>query len=95
VLPAHGPGVLYESRLAGAWVALLPVRFDADRWQREFLAQWPPGSPALESYFQRIGHGPAFSPAQALASTARQGHLTEQCQGADAHGNAGAVVDMG
>jgi hypothetical protein len=59
--------VLHEVRMAGAWVALLPVHFDTQRWQQEFLAQWPPGSPAWESYFQRICSGPAFSPAQALA----------------------------
>jgi hypothetical protein len=63
--------VVHESRVAGAWVALLPVRFDAERWRREFLAQWPPGSPAWESYFQRITRGPAFSPAQALAGARR------------------------
>jgi hypothetical protein len=58
--------VLHEVRVAGAYVALLPVRFDSDRWQREFLAQWPPGSPAWQSYFKRIIRGPAFSPHQAL-----------------------------
>ena len=63
--------VLHELRVAGAWVALLPVRYDADRWQREFLSQWPPGSPAWESYFQRICLGPAYSPTQALAGAGR------------------------
>lgn len=63
--------VLHESHVAGAWVSLLPVRFDADRWQREFLAQWPPGTPAWESYFQRIHKGPKFSPAQALTGVHR------------------------
>jgi hypothetical protein len=58
--------VLRELRIAGAWVALLPVRFDVPRWQREFLAQWPVGSPAWASYFERITHGPAFSPEQAV-----------------------------
>ena len=57
---------LRELRIAGAWVALLPVRFDAQRWLREFLAQWPVGSPAWASYFERITRGPAFSPAQAV-----------------------------
>lgn len=52
--------VLQEIRVAGAWVALLPVRFDTNRWQSDFLSQWPPGSPAWESYFQRITRGPAF-----------------------------------
>lgn len=58
--------VLQEVRMAGAYVALLPVRFDADRWRTEFLVQWPPGSPAWLSYFERITRGPAFTPGQAL-----------------------------
>jgi hypothetical protein len=61
--------VLQEIRVAGAWVALLPVRFDPDRWRSDFLAQWPPGSPAWESYFQRITHGPAFEPNRARLPT--------------------------
>lgn len=63
---------LHEVRLGGAWVALLPVHFDTGRWQQEFLAQWPPGSPAWLSYFDRITRGPSFSPPQAL-SPARPG----------------------
>lgn len=59
--------VVHETQTAGAWVSLLPVRFDSIRWQREFLAQWPPGSPAWQSYFHRITHGTTFSQAQALA----------------------------
>jgi hypothetical protein len=58
--------VLQEVRLAGAYVSLLPVRFDAERWHREFLAQWPPGSAAWLSYFERITRGPAFAPKQAM-----------------------------
>lgn len=58
---------LHEVRLGGAWVALLPVHFDSGRWQQEFLAQWPPGSPAWLSYFERITRGPSFSPRQALS----------------------------
>jgi hypothetical protein len=58
---------LHETRVAGAYVALVPVRFDTERWRTEFLSQWPAGSAAWLSYFQRINTGPAFSPAQALA----------------------------
>lgn len=61
--------VLHETCMAGAWVALLPVRFDPIRWKREFLAQWPPGSPAWQSYYERISRGPAFSAAQALTGS--------------------------
>jgi hypothetical protein len=60
--------VLRELRIAGAYVALLPVRFDCGRWQSEFLAQWPAGSPAWESYFDRIMRGPAFLQGRALAT---------------------------
>ncbi|HKB55384.1 MAG TPA: hypothetical protein VKD22_15405, partial [Ramlibacter sp.] len=66
VSPSPHP-VLREVRVAGAYVALLPVRFDAHRWRADFLAQWPPGSPAWSSYFERITRGPAFAPHQALA----------------------------
>ena len=59
---------LQEVRIAGAHVALLPVRFDADRWRTEFLTQWPAGSPAWQSYYERITRGPKFAPSQAIAS---------------------------
>lgn len=58
--------VLHEVRAGGAHVALLPIRFDAGRWQARFLAQWPAGSPAWTSYFERITRGPAFEREQAL-----------------------------
>ena len=59
---------LQEVVIAGAYVALLPVRYDVGRWHAAFLAQWPPGSPAWRSYFDRIARGPAFRPEQALFS---------------------------
>jgi len=64
--PATGP-VLHEMVVAGAHVALLPLAFDNPRWVAEFTAQWPPGSAAWKSYFQRITRGPAYTPAQAVA----------------------------
>ena len=67
-VPSPHP-VLHETRIAGAYVALVPVRFDAERWRVEFLAQWPAGSAAWLSYFQRITAGPVFAPAQVLAAT--------------------------
>lgn len=63
--------VLHEIEIAGAFVALLPVRFDAERWISEFLMQWPPGSPAWLSYFERMTKGPSFSPCRAIAPTQR------------------------
>jgi len=58
--------VLQEVRVAGAYVALLPVHYDAERWQADFVAQWPSGSDAWLSYFERITRGPAYLPAQAV-----------------------------
>lgn len=57
---------LHEVTIAGTHVALLPVCYDVERWQALFLTQWPPGSPAWLSYFDRISRGPAFRPEQAL-----------------------------
>ena len=50
-----------DSLYGMAWETLrcdaVPVRFDADRWQEQFLADWPPGSPGHEAYWTRIAHG--------------------------------------
>ena len=66
--PAPG-AVVHQQRLASAggevFVALLPLPYDAPRWQAEFEAQWPPGSAAHHSYFERITQGPGYTPAQA------------------------------
>lgn len=58
--------VLHEFRAVGAYVSLLPIHFDSRRWQADFLAQWPAGSPAWLSYFERIIRGPAFTRARIL-----------------------------
>lgn len=57
--------VVHEVLVFGAYVALLPVRFDVSRWHAEFLRQWPEGSAAWTSYWQRIALGPGFTPDEA------------------------------
>lgn len=57
---------LHEVTVAGAHVALLPIRYEIEHWQALFLTQWPPGSPAWLSYFDRISKGPSFRPEQAM-----------------------------
>ncbi len=47
-------------------VDAIGVEFDADAWLRRFGHQWPPGSDAHLSYFDRIAEGPAFVPREAL-----------------------------
>ncbi len=61
---------LIEISTAGIHVGLLPVCFDVARWRTLFLANWPVGSPAWLSYFDRISHGPALQPEQILAEPA-------------------------
>lgn len=36
------------------------VEFDADAWRERFCSQWPPGTDAHLSYFERIARGPAY-----------------------------------
>jgi hypothetical protein len=44
----------------------VPLRYDERAWQERFLAQWPPGSSAHRSYWERILDGPNYHPRQAL-----------------------------
>jgi hypothetical protein len=55
--PPNGTA-LYGATLRGVHVHALPVAYDNAAWERQFLANWPPGSPAWLSYYQRIVNGP-------------------------------------
>jgi hypothetical protein len=57
---------LYGARVAGAFVDALAVHYDTLAWERRFLASWPEGSPAHQSYHHRIAHGPGFPRERAL-----------------------------
>jgi hypothetical protein len=56
---------LFSLQTRGVHVEALPLPLDALRWQERFLAAWPEGSPAHESYFRRIVAGPRFTLEQA------------------------------
>jgi hypothetical protein len=58
---------LYSRRVAGAHVEALALRYDQASWVERFLAQWPAGSPAHDSYFRRIVAGPHYELARAAA----------------------------
>jgi hypothetical protein len=45
--------------------AAIALDYDHARWQERFLADWPPGSAAHASYFERIAHGPHYTLQQA------------------------------
>lgn len=59
--------VLYARSVAGVHVEAIALRYDHDRWIERFLAQWPEGSPAHDSYFRRIVAGPRFELPRAAA----------------------------
>ena len=46
--------------IRGVFVDALPIRYDNSRWQEEFLKNWPAGSPAWLSYFNRNPNGPDY-----------------------------------
>jgi hypothetical protein len=49
---------LYGIKRDGVFVEALPVPYDQRQWLREFVDDWPPGSPAYDSYYSRITDGP-------------------------------------
>ena len=62
---------LYGLKLSGVFVDALAVEYDHPRWIAEFLANWPLGSPAHCSYWERIVGGPRYTLAQAMPSDRR------------------------
>lgn len=64
--PLGGPLVRVQAQAQGVHCELVAIETDASAWRRWFEQQWPVGSDAHASYFQRITQGPAYTPAQAL-----------------------------
>jgi len=64
VRPARS--ALYGARAGRLCVDAIALDYDIARWEARFLAQWPAGSDAHASYFDRIRNGPRFTVAQAL-----------------------------
>jgi hypothetical protein len=54
---AMGQGVMAEA---------IAIDIDAHAWRERFQAQWPAGSDAHVSYFDRIARGPDYDPADAV-----------------------------
>ena len=66
----HGtrmPGAAQDSgeHIEDVHVHAADLHWPAHAWTQRFLQDWPEGSDAHRSYWQRIAHGPAFEPAQA------------------------------
>ncbi|PNE76467.1 hypothetical protein [Burkholderia thailandensis] len=60
---------LHRVKLRSAYIEALALDFDYLHWHREFLSQWPSGSDAWLSYWERIVAGPDYSPARAYPGT--------------------------
>jgi hypothetical protein len=57
---------VYAEKAGGLFVEAVRLDYDAKAWERSFLAQWPAGSDAHRSYYQRIVDGPRYAVEQAL-----------------------------
>jgi hypothetical protein len=64
--PSVHSAALYATRLDNTVIEALPLHYDHARWLRDFLANWPRGTPAHQSYFKRIAHGPAYGLEEAV-----------------------------
>jgi hypothetical protein len=53
------PDALYGTSIEGVRVEAMPVPYDHQAFERDFLAHWPAGSPAHASYYRRITEGPS------------------------------------
>jgi hypothetical protein len=65
-----GGDTLYGTKVRGVHVEAIEIAYDRNRWARRFLASWPEGSPAHESYWRRISEGPRFQLESALPHAA-------------------------
>lgn len=52
---------LHRTEIGGVFVEAIPLLFDHAHWCSEFLSQWPAGSAARLSYWERIALGPAYT----------------------------------
>lgn len=57
---ARSKDALYRVAAANLSVEAIALRYDARAWEALFLAQWPQGSEAHRSYYQRIASGPRY-----------------------------------
>ena len=63
---------LYGTILDGAHIEALPVNYDFASFESAFLANWPAGSPAYDSYYRRITNGPSYDVVSAVRLQEKQ-----------------------
>jgi hypothetical protein len=62
---------LYGTSIAGVFVDGIPLRYDHNRWLAAFTRNWPQGSAAYVSYFERMCRGPEHDALVRLRVTGR------------------------
>ncbi|HLX22373.1 MAG TPA: hypothetical protein VKR38_03415 [Usitatibacter sp.] len=65
---AHGGETLYGAKVREVHVEAIEIAYDGDRWAKRFLASWPEGSPAHDSYWRRMSEGPRFDMENVIAA---------------------------
>ncbi|HYW92804.1 MAG TPA: hypothetical protein VFA95_10200 [Gammaproteobacteria bacterium] len=63
--PAPPRDTLYGVQIGGVRCDAVPVTYPRAPWLERFVDQWPPGSPAHESYYRRLAYGTAITPRDA------------------------------
>jgi hypothetical protein len=63
--PCTGSARLYGTTARGVFIDALRIDYDDERWMRRFLASWPAGSDAHQSYHRRLRDGPRHAIAAA------------------------------
>ena len=66
VHPARDGLAQYGAIIDDVYVDAVPVHFDATAFQKKFIDNWPEGSAAHTSYFNRLVDGPGYAPPHAL-----------------------------
>jgi hypothetical protein len=69
---ARRSDALYSARCGAVFVEAIALGYDQGAWLQRFVAQWPPGSDAYSSYWERIVSGPRYDVRQALRLEARR-----------------------
>jgi len=69
--PSPHAATLYGTRIGNVHVDAVAIDYDHERWQREFLFNWPVGSSGHQSYFDRIVRGPHHTPGAAVSGNVR------------------------
>jgi hypothetical protein len=65
----NGPQRRFGLVREGIHMDAIAVPLDSRLWAQQFLQQWPEGSDAHASYWQRITHGPAYELADAFTTS--------------------------